>query len=264
VRAAALAWSLLGACAHAPPKGPPPSELEALEAAAVELVARVDASRDERVAELAGRLASARSFVAAPPASAASRRAHARVATALAELHYFEGLAGGPDEHAGLAESALAALREPTGDSLANAWTALAMRSARDGGLPADRRLERAHVAWTGGVELDAPARDLAAALAIRAVAIDELDDPASLELRDELLRRAPEVLADPEATWLASIGFYQLGGTPWERWNRLLKEHIVERLRPPDLEPPIELETSLRVLAMQVYYRYSASVGAR
>ncbi len=186
----------------------------------------------------------------------------ARIATAACDRHYFDR----GDVSGNAARAAVTSLRA-TGEPTRDAWTALALRSARDAGIPTDEEVKRKLLVGSGDGDLGASCHDLAARLVTRSVLLREVEsDPPSARLRAELLSRADEALSDPETTWFASIGFYQRGRAQWERWSSLMKPIVTERRerRQGDDERVAATNEAWVALSAKLYFRYSASVGAR
>lgn len=192
--------------------------------------------------------------------------AHAAPTLAVCHLYTLTGAA----EYRGPAGRALAHLfarpEEFFGDAAAAPFAAAAVKSARDGGLAIDPDALAAASAAARAADLD-PATALFVRLCLgEDVSAEECPDP-------------PPDLAAADATsvWLRSVLRFQIGGAAWRRWSPLLGAGLFDAARPGgdargSFDPPAGTgrslgrvgETALRLLVLELHFRYARVFGAR
>lgn len=163
-------------------------------------------------------------------------------------------------------------------DAVMTAMACIVLASARFFEVPTQESAESV-VAWfekvveasgTHRATIDSPAlpvdqRACAAALFARMLCGQDPKQDARLVHFGQVLAEGDHQ-GDPWACWLTTNALYQIGGKSWATWNRSLRRVVEAQETAGELQnswPPTGdcsrlHSTLLRVLTLQVYYRYS------
>jgi hypothetical protein len=171
------------------------------------------------------------------------------------------------------------------GDTSILGWVVMALKSAREVGIPVASTLQSGTMTWlekvsagqSGGLARYQPWDNVTATMTAEAWVCRQFlgvggPGPASTEAADYLLAHGPRSDTYNLYYWYyGTLAMYQHGGDAWYRWNALVRDEIVRRQRQsghatgswdPD-DSPYGAKggriycTALATLSLEVYYRY-------
>jgi len=234
---------------------------------------------------------------------------HGIAAFALADACASASSSGEPD-HAPYVESATKAVRfieanqkfdggwrytpdpDRPGDTSVSGWQILALKSAREAGIPADegcltkagKFFKYREMGENGRTGYDSrqPQTDATTGLGMiaRQFVMNEPDAPLIQEAAEYLADQAVLRWNDPRITamntdyylWYnCTLGMFHAGGAPWQQWNDIIRDRIIGLQKHGGCErgswdPNSRwgrwggrvYTTALAILTLQVYYRYT------